>query len=292
MTKKLIEMSKVSIRIKKNYILKDLSIEFSDEPGVVGLVGLNGAGKTTFIKSLFGCYSIASGKISRFTDEMAFCPDVPDFPTDMTTLEVLEYSRMIANKKRKKLEFYQDILEVVGLSKYINKEITHFSRGMKQRLGIASVLVLEPQIIFFDEPTSALDPKGREDIIEILRNLGKSKLVIFSSHILNDVEKIANRIIVIHKGKKIYDDSLSTLLINSEPELLVRLNSEASLNQLKEKLANNQYSYLQTDNTLQVNGLKLYDLISLLDEDICSGIVSVDRDRFCLEQSFNNLIKE
>ena len=173
MMKKLIELSDVSIRIKKRCILENFSISFSDETGVIGLVGLNGAGKTSFINSIFGCYSITSGKILRFTDEIAYCPDVPDFPTDMTTLEVLEYSRMLSNKKRKKLEFYKNILQLVGLSKSINREISYFSRGMKQRLGIASVLALEPQIIFFDEPTSALDPKGREEIIEILRNLGR-----------------------------------------------------------------------------------------------------------------------
>ena len=291
MMKKLIELSDVSIRIKKRCILENFSISFSDETGVIGLVGLNGAGKTSFINSIFGCYSITSGKILRFTDEIAYCPDVPDFPTDMTTLEVLEYSRMLSNKKRKKLEFYKNILQLVGLSKYINRETSHFSRGMKQRLGIASVLVLEPQIIFFDEPTSALDPKGREEIIEILRNLGKTKLVIFSSHILNDVEKIANRIIVIHKGKKIFDDNILNLLIHNDPKILVTLNRESSLNKLKERLVNKKCFCLQDNNTLQFSGLELYDFLSLLNKDICSGIVSIERDQISLEQSFANLIE-
>lgn len=291
MMKKLIELSDVSICIKKHYILKNFSISFSDETGVIGLVGLNGAGKTSFIKSLFGYYSITSGKMLRCTDEIAYCPDVPDFPTDMTILEVLEYSRMLANKKRKNLEFYKNILKLVGLSQSINREISYFSRGMKQRLGIASVLVLEPQIIFFDEPTSALDPKGREEIIEILRNLGKTKLVVFSSHILNDVEKIANRIIVIHKGKKIFDDSISNLLVHNDRKTLVMLNRESSLNKLKERLVNKNCFCLQDNNTLQFSGLELYDFLSLLDEDICSGIVSIVRDQISLEQSFDKLIE-
>lgn len=291
MMKKLIELSDVSIRIKKRCILENFSISFSDETGVIGLVGLNGAGKTSFIKSIFGCYSITSGKILRFTDEIAYCPDVPDFPTDMTTLEVLEYSRMLSNKKRKKLEFYKNILQLVGLSKSINREISYFSRGMKQRLGIASVLALEPQIIFFDEPTSALDPKGREEIIEILRNLGKTKLVIFSSHILNDVEKIANRIIVIHKGKKIFDDNILNLLIHNDPKILVTLNRELSLSKLKERLVNKKCFCVQDNNTLQFSGLELYDFLSLLNENICSGIVSIERGQISLEQSFDNLIE-
>lgn len=291
MMKKLIELSDVSIRIKKRCILENFSISFSDETGVIGLVGLNGAGKTSFIKSIFGCYSITSGKILRFTDEIAYCPDVPDFPTDMTTLEVLEYSRMLSNKKRKKLEFYKNILQLVGLSKSINREISYFSRGMKQRLGIASVLALEPQIIFFDEPTSALDSKGREEIIEILRNLGKTKLVIFSSHILNDVEKIANRIIVIHKGKKIFDDNILNLLIHNDPKILVTLNRESSLSKLKERLVNKKCFCVQDNNTLQFSGLELYDFLSLLNENICSGIVSIERSQISLEQSFDNLIE-
>ena len=291
MMKKLIELSDVSIRIKKRCILENFSISFSDETGVIGLVGLNGAGKTSFINSIFGCYSITSGKILRFTDEIAYCPDVPDFPTDMTTLEVLEYSRMLSNKKRKKLEFYKNILQLVGLSKSINREISYFSRGMKQRLGIASVLALEPQIIFFDEPTSALDPKGREEIIEILRNLGKTKLVIFSSHILNDVEKIANRIIVIHKGKKIFDDNILNLLIHNDSKILVTLNRESSLSTLKERLVNKKCFCVQDNNTLQFSGLELYDFLSLLNENICSGIVSIERGQISLEQSFDNLIE-
>ena len=291
MMKKLIELSDVSIRIKKRCILENFSISFSDETGVIGLVGLNGAGKTSFIKSISGCYPITPGKILRFTDEIAYCPDVPDFPTDMTTLEVLEYSRMLSNKKRKKLEFYKNIRQLVGRSKSINREISYFSRGMKQRLGIASVLALEPQIIFFDEPTSALDPKGREEIIEILRNLGKTKLVIFSSHILNDVEKIANRIIVIHKGKKIFDDNILNLLIHNDPKILVTLNRESSLSKLKERLVNNKCFCVQDNNTLQFSGLELYDFLSLLNENICSGIVSIERGQISLEQSFDNLIE-
>ncbi|WP_416468627.1 ABC transporter ATP-binding protein [Streptococcus thermophilus] len=291
MKKKLIELSDVSISIKQHCILENFSVSFSDETGVIGLVGLNGAGKTSFIKSPFGCYTIRSGKILRFTNDIAYCPDVPDFPTDMTTLEVLEYSRMLANKKSKDLGFYKKILQLVGLSKSINREISYFSRGMKQRLGIASVLVLEAQIIFFDEPTSALDPKGREEVIEILRNLGKTKLVVFSSHILNDVEKIANRIIVIHKGKKIFDDDISNLLDHNSHKILVTLNRDSCLNKLKEILSKKKISCLQDNNTLQFSGLELHDFLRLLNEDICIGIVSIKRDRISLEQSFANLIE-
>lgn len=291
MKKTLIELSEVSICIKKHYILEDLSFNLPDEPGVIGLIGLNGAGKTSLIKSIFGCYAITSGKISRFTEEIAYCPDVPDFPTDMTALEVLEYSRMLANKTRKNLEFYEHILQLVGLSQSINREISSFSRGMKQRLGIASVLVLEPQIIFFDEPTSALDPQGRKEVIEILRNLGKTKLIIFSSHILNDVEKIANRIIIIHQGKKIFDDNISKLLVDNEPKILVTLNQEVEPDKIRELLIDKNCFCSQSENTLQIQGLKLYDFLSLLNEDVCSELVSIERARMSLEQSFNNLIE-
>lgn len=291
MKKTLIELSEVSICIKKHYILEGLSLNLPDETGVIGLIGLNGAGKTSLIKSIFGCYAITSGKISRFTEEIAYCPDVPDFPTDMTALEVLEYSRMLANKTRKNLEFYERILQLVGLSQSINREISSFSRGMKQRLGIASVLVLEPQIIFFDEPTSALDPRGRKEVIEILRNLGKTKLIIFSSHILNDVEKIANRIIIIHQGKKIFDDNISKLLVDNEPKILVTLNQEVEPDKIRELLIGKNCFFSQNENTLQIQGLKLHDFLSLLNEDVCSELVSIERARMSLEQSFNNLIE-
>lgn len=292
MAKKLIEFSDVSIFLKGEYILKDFTINFSEETGVVGLIGLNGAGKTSFIKSIFGYYPISSGSISISTNQIAFCPDVPDFPSDMTTLELLEYSRMIGNKDRKEKEFYQNILNMVGLSAYSDREISNFSRGMKQRLGIASVLVLEPKIIFFDEPTSALDPQGREEIIQILNSLAQNRLVVFSSHILNDVEKIADRIVVIHKGKKLFDDTISKLLTSNEQNILVKVENNSSFKILKKILSDKDISFLQAESAIQICGIDLYDFFNLLNEDICKGIASVEMNRISLEKSFINLIKE
>ena len=203
MKKKLIELSDVSISIKQHCILENFSVSFSDETGVIGLVGLNGAGKTSFIKSLFGCYTIRSGKILRFTNDIAYCPDVPDFPTDMTTLEVLEYSRMLANKKSKDLGFYKKILQLVGLSKSINREISYFSRGMKQRLGIASVLVLEAQIIFFDEPTASLDPANIEKFKNTINKLDKT--IVISTHDIDFAYEWADRFIIFNNGNIIAD---------------------------------------------------------------------------------------
>ena len=293
MTKKLIEFHNVSIKAQKKIILEDFSVEFDNQIGVIGLIGLNGAGKTTFIKSIFKEYQLFSGTIDRHTNEIAFCTDVPDFPTNMTAIEVLRYSRWLASKTKQPSVFFEEILDLVGLSDYKNSDITHFSRGMKQRLGIASVLVLEPKIIFFDEPTSALDPKGREDIIEIMSNLGKTKLVVFSSHILNDVQKIAERIIVIHKGRKIFDDNINLLLEQSNQKIDILLQNIASKNNFQQLLEVSGIELLyssEKEYLLSIKAEDIYKVLQLIDVNIAKDIVSISRMKSTLEEGFDKLI--
>jgi ABC-2 type transport system ATP-binding protein len=101
-----------------------------------------------------------------------------------------------------------DLLEKVGLTKSANKKVGNFSRGMKQRLGIAQALINNPKIILLDEPVSALDPMGRKEVIDIIGSLGGKVTVFFSSHILADVERICDRVIIIKEGRSLLEDSI------------------------------------------------------------------------------------
>ncbi|MGT2933498.1 ABC transporter ATP-binding protein [Streptococcus catagoni] len=185
-------------------ILENLSLSL-EENKIYGFIGPNGAGKTTTLKMLLGLLKIDSGNIQIFEEEVTFgktptnrhigyLPDVPEFYDYMTAKEYLQ----LCAKFNQQSQNVQELLEKVGL-KDSKQLISSFSRGMKQRLGLAQALIHDPKILICDEPTSALDPKGRQDILEIISNLRGKKTVIFSTHVLSDVEKICDDILVLRK---------------------------------------------------------------------------------------------
>jgi len=190
------------------------------EGSIYGFLGPNGAGKTTTLKMIVGMTAPTEGGIEIFgnkltfgsdnyRDEIGFLPDVPGFYDWMSAKEFIEFSGSLYHikpdilKKRTK-----ELLEMVGLTKSANKKVGEFSRGMKQRLGIAQALVNNPKIILLDEPVSALDPMGRKEVMDIIGSLAGKVTVFFSSHILADVERICDRVIIIKDGKAILEDSI------------------------------------------------------------------------------------
>ena len=289
--KALIELEEVVVSIKGKRILKELSLNLSEEKGVLGLIGLNGAGKTSLIKTIFSCYPLSSGKRYVHEEALAFAMDVPDFPPYLTAEEVLSYSRWLSKKGVKPASFYQEILRKVGLEGQAKKQVAGFSRGMRQRLGIAAVLVLEPQILFFDEPTSALDPKGREDVLAILRDLGQKQLVIFSSHILSDVEQIAQRIVIIHKGSMLYDGSLQDLIGKKDTRFLVRF-TDANLAEKLRMRQEQQGILLEKEDTFAfiVQEKELAQLVAQLDQEDLASLVSISKENANLQSAFEEVI--
>jgi ABC-2 type transport system ATP-binding protein len=188
-----------------------------------GFLGKNGAGKTTTLKMLVGLKKPTVGEISimdtpqifggRKQLSFGYLPDVPNFYGYMTGAEFLTFcAKLCGIPAGKHAERIKYLLEKVGLSK-ARTAVSGYSRGMKQRLGIAQALINDPKVIFMDEPISALDPIGRRDVIEIIRNLkaGGDSTVIFSTHILNDVEEVCDYVLIIEKGKIMAQDYLANL---------------------------------------------------------------------------------
>ena len=192
------------------------------EGSIYGFLGPNGAGKTTTLKMLTGLTEPTGGIIRLFGREVVFgshrnradigfLPDVPNFYNWMTPAQFLRFAGELFSVDSHLLNYrINELLELVGLNG-VNKKIGGFSRGMKQRLGIAQALINKPKVVFMDEPVSALDPIGRKEVMDILVKLSGKVTVFFSSHILSDIEKVCDRVVIMNKGRLLLEDSMENL---------------------------------------------------------------------------------
>jgi ABC-2 type transport system ATP-binding protein len=183
-------------------------------PGCVyGLVGPNGAGKTTLLSLLTGMRRADSGTISITVPRgrIAVCPDVPEFDRWLTAYEAVDLARALIGADEGEPAVVR-ALESAGLADAADRRVGGFSRGMTQRLGLACALVGEPQLLLLDEPTSALDPAGRADVLDLVADLRGRCTVIFSSHILDDVQRVANHVGVLRDGRLLYQGETQHLI--------------------------------------------------------------------------------
>jgi ABC-2 type transport system ATP-binding protein len=176
--------------------------------GVYGLVGPNGAGKTTLMSILAGLRRADSGAIAA-TAEVMLCPDTPAFEPWLTARETVELFRSLGP--------VGDIdadraLALAGLADVRDRRVGGFSRGMTQRLGLAVVLASGAQVLLLDEPTSALDPQGRSEMLRMITELGRDRAVMVSSHILGDVQRVAETVGILRDGRLIYQGPIRDLL--------------------------------------------------------------------------------
>lgn len=217
----ILEIAHVTKSFGSNKVIDDLSFSVP-EHSVFGFIGKNGAGKTTTMKLILGLMRADSGEIFVNGEKVSFgqnvtnhfigyLPDVPEFYGFLTPMEYLKMCGQITGMDNKEIkEKSQELLKLVGLET-VNKRIRGFSRGMKQRLGIAQALLNSPRLLICDEPTSALDPVGRKEILDILHSVKDHTTVLFSTHILSDVERICDRIAFLHEGKIALNETLEEI---------------------------------------------------------------------------------
>ncbi|MBO4808093.1 MAG: ABC transporter ATP-binding protein [Lachnospiraceae bacterium] len=194
--------------------------------GVVGLLGANGAGKTTLMRMICGILKPTGGTITfngmdvseeMFRDALGYLPQDFGYYPNFTGKEFLLYMAALKgierNAARKKCDV---LLKTVGLDHAANKKIKTYSGGMKQRLGIAQAVLNDPKILILDEPTAGLDPKERVRFRNLIAELGKDAIVILSTHIVSDVEHIADRILLMKDGQFVFDGTLDDVGMDLE----------------------------------------------------------------------------
>ena len=242
-------------------VLKGLNLSVQ-EHSIFGFVGKNGAGKTTAMKAILGLIKADSGQIDVFGERVVFgetrtnryigyLPDVPEFYSFMTGREYLRLCGECLNMSNQEIGVRCDeLMSTVGLEGE-NHRIGGYSRGMKQRLGIAQALFAKPKLLICDEPTSALDPVGRREILELLRSLSQETTVFFSTHILSDVEWVCTDIAILNNGRISLQGSIEEVKCNHEnDEFIVKLFDKKGLLMLK-----NAFSASLCDNdTLKFSG--------------------------------------
>ena len=198
----------------KNKIAVD-RISFNLTDGVTGLLGANGAGKTTLMRMMSGILNPTSGSVTADgipvqTEEyralLGYLPQDFGYYPEFTAREFVQYIAALKGiEKKTAKKKTEELLETVGLSDVANKKIKTFSGGMKQRVGIAQALVNDPKILILDEPTAGLDPKERVRFRNLIAEIGKTSIVLFSTHIVSDIEHIAGNLLMIRDGQLIYE---------------------------------------------------------------------------------------
>lgn len=205
-----VRFDRLSKKYKGKYALRDFSATL--ENGVYGLLGTNGAGKTTLINLFMGIIQSDGGDIfvdekniramgADFLENIGYLPQYPRFYRDFTVQEFLRYMCVLKDIPREAGERrISELLETVNLTEAANKKVGALSGGMRQRLGIAQAMLSDPGILILDEPTAGLDPRERIRFRNLISKFADNRIVILATHIVSDIEFIANRIILLHQG--------------------------------------------------------------------------------------------
>jgi ABC-2 type transport system ATP-binding protein len=181
------------------------------EGTVYGLIGPNGAGKTTMLGILAGLRRASDGTMHIGTRSVAVLPDTPQFDGWLTGREVIELSRTLLGDAVP-VSAVDEVLGAAGLIDDADRRVRGYSRGMLQRLGLAAAIVNEPDLLLLDEPAAALDPAGRREVLDLISAMKGRSTILFSSHILDDVQEVCDDIGILRRGEMMYQGSLDGLL--------------------------------------------------------------------------------
>lgn len=229
-------------------------VSFSAKKGeIIGFLGPNGAGKSTMMKILTGYISPNTGEVSvadidvlsdatLAQKKIGYLPEQNPLYKDMYVREYLKFRAGIFKVDKMRVK---EVIELVGLTPEVGKKIGQLSKGYQQRIGIAAAILHDPEVLILDEPTTGLDPNQLEEIRTLIRNLGKDKTILFSTHIMQEVEAICDRVIIIKKGELLLDEPIHNLKNSEEQIIQVTFDSKVNeklIKKLPQLKSSNEFS--------------------------------------------------
>ena len=296
----MIKIENLHVSFNDKQVLKGLNLHIPSN-SIFGFVGKNGAGKTTTMKAILGLLTANKGSVLVNNEKVVFggtntnkyigyLPDVPEFYPFMTAYEFLLFCAKLTKMDEEVIkDRVNEMLTLVGLENETH-QINGYSRGMKQRLGIAQALLNKPKILICDEPTSALDPIGRKQILDILKSVSKETTVLFSTHILSDVENVCSDVAFLDDGvikvcgklqdiKAKYEKQEYTLVLEKQEDVNLLLEKFSFINQT----INNQLSFYLSNNNL-------YEVLQFISLNKIS-LIKIEKNEPTLESLFMEVIK-
>ena len=205
----MIQIEKVNKSFGAQQVLKDVSLTIP-EGQVLGLLGPNGAGKSTLMKILIGLWKADSGMVST-PPRIGYLPENNPLYEEMYVIEYLGFMAQMTQIGNWKLEI-EDLIDRVGLTPECHKHIRELSKGYRQRVGLAQALLGDPQLLILDEPTTGLDPNQLVEIRSLIRSLGKDRTVILSTHIMQEVREMCDRVVILDHGEIKADKPINEII--------------------------------------------------------------------------------
>ena len=240
-------------------------VSFSIGSGeIVGFLGPNGAGKSTTMKILSGYISKTSGEAEvlgldvssngiAIKKKIGYLPELNPLYGEMYVKEYLEFTANIHDIKNTK-KAIDNVINSTGLTLESTKKISQLSKGYKQRVGLAQALINDPDVLILDEPTSGLDPNQMKEIRQLILSLGKNKTILLSSHIMQEVEAMCNRVIIINQGKIIADDTIQSIKKNRNEDQVYTLVT------FKDKINEEQLMTIKGVQSVELSGNNTYSV--------------------------------
>lgn len=283
----IIEISHLKKSFGNHYVITDLNLTIPQNC-IYGFLGKNGQGKTTTMKMILGLLKIDEGSISvcnqpvtfgqnKTNQYIGYLPDVPSFYNHLNAFEYLKLCGEITGLDKKEISTRsQNLLTLVDLQDNYQR-IGTYSRGMKQRLGIVQALLNKPKVLICDEPTSALDPKGRKEILDILIKVKKETTVLFSTHILSDIERICDYVAIINNGKVVINGQMDELKRNyGKTKLMIQWANQTDLQNALPYFTNYTLDHLKMIfNSNDLKQLQLDTLTTLTQHHLLPQIIEI-----------------
>lgn len=243
--KSIVKIEKLSHRYSNSWAIRDINMEIN-QYGIVGLLGSNGAGKSTTMNILCGALNQTAGNVYingiNFRDdpmrakmEIGFLPQNPPLYMDLTVDEYLDYCAGLRNMSgQSRKDAVKEAKERCGIDHFSSRLIKNLSGGYRQRVGIAQAIVHKPNVLVLDEPTNGLDPNQIIEVRALIKDIAKDRVVIFSSHILSEVQLLCRDIKMIENGRIVFEDSMEAFNNYIKPHsMLVRFNNMPAIGELE-----------------------------------------------------------